>query len=226
MQKTHNNSLMFVLCLAAILTGCQPQHIKPFDLGPTTAAEQNFEALWQSAKRVLKRRGFELDRQDRRDGVITTYASTSGHFFELWRKDAATIFHQRENAMQKIMRAVKVTLHRVKDTNRYDIEIEVLMARSNKLPPQLTDTSQTMEVARDTDLRPSRHFTTPEGKLTFEDLRRRVIGRQGQAGGGLTNATITPLDRDGDLEADLLDNIRQATAKYDPTKAGAWITID
>lgn len=225
MQKIKNNSLIFILCIAAILTGCQPQHLKPFDPGPTSAAEQNFEALWQSARRVLKRRGFELDRQDRRDGVITTYAATSGHFFELWRKDAATIFHQRENAMQKIMRAVKVTLRRVKDTNRYDLNVEILMARSNKPPAQLTDSSQAMEIIRDMDIKPSRRFTKPEGKLTFGDLRRRATGRPGRAG-GLTKATITPLDRDGDLEADLLEAIRQAAAKYDPIKAGAWITID
>ena len=118
MQKIKKNSLILLLGAMTALLGCQPDHVKPFDPGPTTAAEQNFEALWQSARHVLKKRGFEIDRQDRRDGVMTTYATSSGHFFELWRKDAATIFNQRENALQNILRAVKVTLHRVKGTNR------------------------------------------------------------------------------------------------------------
>ncbi len=219
-----------MLFLAAMFAGCQPQHVKPFDPGPTTAAEQNFEALWQSARSVLKRRGFELDRQDRRDGVITTYAATSGQFFEFWRKDAATIFSQRENTLQKIMRAAKVSLHRVEGTNRYDLEVEVLMARSNKPPVQISDPSQTTEVTHGLDIRPGRHFSEAEAKLTFDDLRRRPVGqvdtRQGKAAGGLTKYTITPLDRDGDLEANILEDIRQAAAKYDPIKAGAWVTMD
>jgi len=214
------------VAMGIALAGCIPRYTKPLYPGPTTQAGRNFEALWQGARRVLTQRGFKLDRQDRRDGVMVTYAATRGHFFELWRRDAANIFSLRENTTQKIFRAVKVSLHRVEGTDRYDLKVEVLAARSDKEPIQLSDTSQVSRVARGPALESTRRGATIEKMLTFDDLRRRPPGddlRSGSAG-GVTKTTLTPLGRDSDLEADLAEAIQDKAKRYDPAKSTAWIT--
>jgi hypothetical protein len=45
---------------------------------------------WEAAQELLRRRGFRLDRVDRRAAVITTLPEVSQHWFEFWRRDVAT----------------------------------------------------------------------------------------------------------------------------------------
>lgn len=192
--------------------GCQPQHVKPREREPQTEAERNFQTLWRSSRRVLKKYGFELDRQDRRAGVITTFAATSGHLFEVWRRDAATPFHYQENAVQNILRAVRLSVRRG-EGDTFDFNVEVLMARSNLPQPMITDASEML--GRQMPSLP---------RLRFDDLRRRSpkeprldpeIMADVPLERNRIRRSIVPLGRDTDLEMRLTRDIRSTTEVYD-----------
>jgi hypothetical protein len=212
--------ISLIVGLLAVV-GCQPRHLKPRQRDPQTEAERNFETLWRSARRVLKKYGFEQDRQDRRDGIITTFAASGGHVFEVWRKDSATPFHYQENAIQNILRAVRVSLRRG-EGDTFDFSVEVLMARSNLPQPMITDTS---------DLRSSRLPNMP--RLRFNDLRRRAPSPQEPLDddrplGALDEPvpleeSIVPLGRDTDMEMRITSDIRETVETYDLTHE-AFIT--
>ncbi len=207
----HARSIILLTLIPwALCVGCIPQHTKPLQRELATQEERNFQALWSGARTVLKKYGFTLDRQDRRDGIITTEAVVGGHFFEFWRKDAATIFSYKENTVQTIMRAAKVTIHHIKDSDEFDFTVEIFMARMNRPPLQLTNSSQTltMRVGR-------------SQRLKFDDLRNKLeASREGTV--DARRDQIVLLGRDTDLEALIAIDIREAAAAYEP-QGGPWI---
>ena len=101
--------------LAAIVAGCgsapvdtkpsvaAPQHdvtdIDPAQGEPdywlkkqpvVSASGQDFEKLWGSAERVSESLLFEIDRRDRRSGLMTTQPNISAQWFEPWRRELTT----------------------------------------------------------------------------------------------------------------------------------------
>ncbi len=201
-----------MLILGALGEGCIPKHTKPLQREPATQEERNFQALWESTRAVLKKYSFPLDWQDRRDGIITTRAVAGGHLFEFWRKDAATIFSYKENTVQTIMRVARVTIHRIEGSeDEFDFKVEVLMARSNRPQPQLTNSSQTMRMR-----------TSALKQLKFDELRYERQ-EEGKENADRRRDLIVPLGRDTDLESYIADDIRNATAAYEP-QGGPWIT--
>ena len=216
--------ILIVCGLTVVIGGCWPDHTKPIYPGPETAAERNFEAMWTGARDVLKHSGFILDRQDRRDGVITTRAISSAQIFEFWRKDAATTFHRQENTVQKILRAVKVSIRQIPGTDKFGFEVEVLMARSDGRPAQLTSSSQYQKAGG---------VGFPK-TLSFSDLRydeaspidKTPINRSDPWSGVSLRAQLVPLGRDSDLEYSLTRKIQKKIEKYDPERNRKWITWD
>lgn len=164
---------------------------------PATPAERNFRDLWEASCAVLKRYGFVLDRQDRREGVITTYAVSGGHGLEaLWRNDASNFFYFQENTAQNILRAARVTIRRLPDRpEEFDFRVEVRMARTTRPPPPLTDA---VEVNR------MRTPTLPD--LRFGDLEDRPL-RRGEVPRG-ARAYLVPLGNDEDLAQRIDRSIR------------------
>jgi hypothetical protein len=212
------NRPVFIILMLVPLVGCVPEHTKPLEREPATAAERNFEALWRASKDVLKKYDFPIDRQDRRAGVITTYAVPSGHLFELWRRDAATAFHYQENTVQNILRAARVTIRRQgPESNQYDFQVEVVMARSNLPPTQLTDTSQLLGM---------QFRGLPE--LRFHDLQRRSNRDTAQPmlppRKRDERNRLVPLGRDSDMEMYLARDIRELSQTFE-TYRDSWITM-
>ena len=96
-----------------------------------TAAERNFEAVWQGSLNVLRRYNFTLDRRDRRAGVITTRALLARHWFEFWRPDAANAFDFFEGAFQTVYRTAKVTIRPASESSDAFVpSVEVAVSRS------------------------------------------------------------------------------------------------
>jgi len=195
-------------------------HTASLERPPKTAAERNFQTVWRASRGVLKKYYFPLDRQDRRAGIITTDAVTGGHLFELWRKDAATAFHYRENTVQTIYRAAKVTIRRVKGADKFDVDVEIAMARSDAKAPQLTTSSQVghlsairkhsvlkfNDLIREPDLttKPAdalRYRRKPEQTTKEAEALRYRLPK-------LPECTVVPLGRDTDLEMHVLQKIR------------------
>jgi hypothetical protein len=200
-----------ILILAAMMPlACDPGYTTPLGPGTLTPQEKNFQSVWRAGRDVLRDAGFEIDRQDRREGVITTYATPGQHFFELWRDDSPTFFHFRENTVQTILRAARVQVSRIPNTDRYRFDVEVRMARTTREPEQLTNSAQVRELHSGTAPgmrygeasagRPGKGDTyTLENpaQLKFSDLRIEES----------PSTDLVPLGRDGDLEAVLARHI-------------------
>ncbi|MCK5113690.1 MAG: hypothetical protein KAR11_02890 [Phycisphaerae bacterium] len=215
--------LILIACgLTAILCGCWPDHTKPIYPGPETAAERNFEAVWLSSRNVLKHSGFPLDRQDPRDGIISTRAIPSSQIFEFWQNDAATVFHHEENIVQTIYRAVKVTIRRVKDSDKFEFSVEVLMARSDRAPAMLTSSSQYKNLTG-TQFPQTINFAD----LQYDDASPtddKPINRRDPWSGVSMRAQLVPLGQDTDLEHRLAQEIQKRVDTYDPDHKNKWVT--
>jgi len=112
-----------------------------------TDAERNFEAVWQASLHVLGRYGFQIDRQDRRTGIITALPLTGKHYFELWRRDAVTAFDLAENTLQTIYRTATVTVRSKPDRpDQYEATVGILVARSDQEAFQVTNTSEAYDL--------------------------------------------------------------------------------
>jgi hypothetical protein len=143
-----------MLCLVALsvccLPGCKVEYTEPV-VPPRalSAAEEDFEALWQASRETLRKYHFKLDRQDRRHGIIDTEWMTGMHFFEFWRKDAARPADFGESTIQTIYRKAKVTLSPAEeDPTTYKAKVQVLLRRSDKPTGNVTSTSEALSLFR------------------------------------------------------------------------------
>ena len=130
------------MMLWVLLAGCQPKYTqRVVPPRPLTAEEKDFEAVWEATRQALREFHFELDRQDRRDGVITTMPMTGMHFFEFWRKDAPRPLDYGESSLQTIYRTAKVTIAPAGEgAKTYQAQVEVFLRRSDK-PRELTSST-------------------------------------------------------------------------------------
>ncbi len=203
-KRPNRRGVFFILSSLCGLTlmlscgvGCTPMYTKPAEREPATQAERNFRDLWNASCEILKKYGYTIDRQDRRDGVITTYAVSGGHGLEaLWRKDASNLYYFQENTAQNILRAVRVTVFRLPDqSDEFDFKVEVRAARSNRPQPQLTNAVNVnaMSVPRLPDLR-------------FDELSDRPLRRGEEPKGA--RALIVPLGQDENLARRIERSIR------------------
>ena len=193
--------VLTVILAAWSIAGCAPNHVAPVARPLETEEQRNFERVWQASRRVLRDRYFEIDRQDRRDGRLTTLVTTSSHGLEqLWRGDAATLFHHRENNVQTMLRAVHVQLIPADTPLGYDVVVAVRLARANRIEPQRTTTSQ---IRRRTIPLPRR--------LTYADLAPRDRPAPTPPTGQPKEhepLVIVPMENDRDLAAAITDDIR------------------
>lgn len=230
--------LISYILVAAItgLCGCNPpQHVKPMSAEPATQAERNFEAVWNSSRNIIKKYGYEFDRMDKREGIITTYATPGGQFFEFWRKDSGNTFDWRENSVHTMLRAVKVTISRVGATDNYDFKIEVRLAKTDLPNPVLSDSSQATNIIEGGGV--VRKVDDPEYNrrkdafehLTFDDLGQvpdKTFDHDMPEMKKAKSASILiPMGRDSDLEAKMSQRLKQAIETYSPRSAGTWVSF-
>ena len=171
--------------------GCAVKYTEPTTQPkPLTAAQKDFEAVWQASRQTLRGYGFELDRQDRRAGLVTTLPLTGMHFSEPWRKDAPRLIDVRESTIQTIYRTGRVTVRPAEPgAEKYAAQVEVFLERSNRPAPLVTSTSDAYRMFR----------------VGGEDER----GRSGAASAGEEGVT-TELGNDRALEAKLSADIAKA----------------
>lgn len=88
----------------------------------------NFEALWGGAERAVRNRLFTLDRQDYRDGVLTTAPMVSKQNWEFWRRDVVDKQSLDESSLATVRRTVRFEIIKRSDGG-YVVEPRVLVER-------------------------------------------------------------------------------------------------
>ncbi len=162
-------------------------------MSPHGVDDENFNAMWDAATEVLGKYRFTIDRADRRAGVITTFPMTGRHWFEFWRKDAATPRDVTEGTLQTIYRRVTVNIRRKEAGGKeYLVAVQVHTTRSDLPNPQVTSTSEAYNLFLNPDMPRSASLTGL---------------------GGPSGSKSVPLGRDENLEEILRQQIHQLAAK-------------
>ncbi len=127
-----------LLVATVVVGGCPPTYSTPVvDTRPTTEAERQFEARWQASLDVLRSYRFKIDLQDRRRGLIKTEPMVARHFFEFWRRDAASAYDVVEGTLQTIYVIASVQVSRIKpDGSDYKLDVVVHRVRSDQIEAQ------------------------------------------------------------------------------------------
>lgn len=117
-----------MLALLGLMTGCS----RPVEPATPTLARveaqtpEHYTSLYEAAADTLRDDYFQLDRQDRDQGVLTTYPETSASWFELWRPQAEPAYYWLESNTGTIQRQATIRLlASTTQPGSYDVQVEV-----------------------------------------------------------------------------------------------------
>ncbi|MFP4105128.1 MAG: hypothetical protein ACLFVU_03465 [Phycisphaerae bacterium] len=139
---------LFCMVLPLLLVACgEVKYTTPIEEArPATAEERSFQRVWKSTIDVLKDKGFEIDRTDPREGVVTTLPMTSKQWFEFWRDENASRKDLLENSLHTIFRSAEVRLYKADEPGQYDLDVQVFVSRSNRQTLMVTSPSEGREL--------------------------------------------------------------------------------
>lgn len=170
------------------LSGCQAPG--PPD-GPTRmvlrAADR--EAFMDRTISLLRELDFAPNRVDREAGTILAGPTTSGQWFEFWRRDVHGAYQVLESSIHTIRRDVAVSI-RLADPSADEAACEV-----------------TVEVNKQRLAAPQRQITTASGALAI--YSERIPTTEGLRKAQSPDAAWVPLGRDALLEEYLLNRIAE-----------------
>jgi hypothetical protein len=188
----------------------------PSDYAPTQAdvfveEDYDFDHLWEMTLRVLRRRGLTPDRQDRREGVITTKPITCQQWFEFWRHDAMGPYQWAESSMHTIQRLAVIRIKRQPQPGRYRLDVRVNIFRFSAPERQVTTPAGAL-------LMYSEKLPTEEGELRHpsHDVNWVRLGRDPRMEGvllgrilshypgryELVDEPVESVDEDADVDPD------------------------
>jgi hypothetical protein len=146
----------------------------------------DFHTLWDACKGELYVRLFPLDREEYRQGLITSEPVVSKQVFEPWRNDAQTAGAVAESSIATIRRTVHFEIKR-NDDGTYELTPKVLVERWASTERRITSISQYHSVFSQT---------------------RTIYDPADQSGAVVASDYWYPLRRDRDLEKAIADDIR------------------
>jgi hypothetical protein len=158
--------------------------------GVATASYSDFEKLWGACKAELYGRLFIVDREEYREGLLTSEPLISKQIFEPWRSDAVTLHDQVESSLATLRRTVHFEVTRQPD-GTYQVTPKVLIERFASEEHRLTAITQYHQA-----------FSGP-----------RVTDVTADQGSHLATDYWYPLRRDTDLEKVMADSIQQHVGK-------------
>lgn len=139
---------IILLSLLVVSAGCLGPRRSDYVTSMPLSVEQDASAasaFWEGVEETLHDRGFELDRVDRRAGVITTLPVTSQQFFEFWRHDVDTREDLWEATFNSIRRRVEVTVSRGDGGAWSDVSVVVYKQRYSAPDRQFNSTGELYE---------------------------------------------------------------------------------
>jgi len=101
------------ICLAAAtagLSGCAAFRGPAAPSNPIFVRANNQEQVWEQTIDVLHHNLFEIERENRLNGMIETKFKTGAGLLEPWHSDSATLHNRVEATLQSIRRKAVVTI--------------------------------------------------------------------------------------------------------------------
>lgn len=99
--------------------------------------DANYERLWSAAQSVARDYFFTLDREDYREGVLTTLPLTSMQWFEFWRRDVVTVNDLARSSLQTLRRTIHFKVEKDPDGG-YRLSPKVLIEQYATVGQRLT----------------------------------------------------------------------------------------
>jgi hypothetical protein len=149
----------------------------------------DFEKLWNACSDTLIFDQFEIDRQDRRFGVMMTFPLISKQFFEVWRSDAGDAHEVALDSLQTIRRTVRFDFAR-DEAGSYVAYPKVLLEQLSHPERRITAEAQFSQAFAATNELPSR--VTEEGAVV-PNRYWYSIGRDGAMEKQLARAILQRL---------------------------------
>ena len=104
----------------------------------------DYDALWEAAQSAARWRGFRIDRQDYRGGVLMTRPLASKQAFEVWRRDVVTIPDIAESTLATVRRTVRFEIDE-QDDGTFACVPKVLVERYAQTERRITSVTQYRE---------------------------------------------------------------------------------
>ncbi len=177
--------ILLALPLLGFLAGCNAPAVTEKPAARIVQIADR-DAFLDRAMTVLREHDFQPRRADRDIGLVVTWPSTSGQWFEFWRRDVHGAYQSLEASIHTIRREVTLTVQPVDGGQPDEQQVTVQVEKSRYSAPerQVTTASGALTIY-------SEHIPTEEGLR-----RRRVEGEH-----------WVPLGRDSLLEEYLLKQI-------------------
>ncbi|MBN2065152.1 MAG: hypothetical protein JW745_10150 [Sedimentisphaerales bacterium] len=98
--------LLLILLTITGLTGCH----KPAAINNPLSVKAQSDTVWLACKEELRDRGFEIDFQNRKLGIIESKPLISRQWFEFWKKDVVDAGSLARSSTQTTNRIVSINI--------------------------------------------------------------------------------------------------------------------
>lgn len=117
MKKT----LLLILLIITGLTGCH----KPVAINNPLSVNAQSDTVWLACKEELRDRGFEIDFQNRKLGIIESRPLISRQWFEFWKKDVVDAGSLARSSTQTTNRIVIINISGENDNQTVKCTVNV-----------------------------------------------------------------------------------------------------
>ncbi len=142
MTKIHIPFIAIVLS-ALVLIGCAEKCQPQWDA--VAADNASFNQVWDACLDSLEGRGFEIDRRDRRFGLIVSEPVVGKQFFEFWRNDTADLHELLNSSLHTIRRMVTIRIAK-QGPMQFQVNVEAHAQRVSLPGDQLDNAAEAFEL--------------------------------------------------------------------------------
>ena len=165
--------LIIAVCLGGVLLiGCAEQRKVRWEAIAVERA--SFDQVWDACLDSLEDRGLEVDREDRRFGLIVSEPTVGKQAFEFWRKDAVSSDDVMLSSLHTIRRVVAIQVT-TQGPMEFEVRVEAQAQRASIASDQLDNAAEAFELVRQHGVpaAPSRRdYVRPQAEPVWVDVGR------------------------------------------------------
>ena len=142
MTKIHIPFIVIALSALALI-GCTDKRLPQWDA--VAADNASFDQVWDACLASLEDRSFQVDRRDRRFGLIVSEPVVGKQFFEFWRNDTADSDELLNSSLHTIRRVVTIRIAK-QGPMQFQVNVEAHAQRVSLPGDQLDNAAEAFEL--------------------------------------------------------------------------------